>query len=96
MNYRLTPKARRDISAIMSYIGKANPGAALKWRDQLFGVLELLGSNPGAGSSHDEIAPGIRMFPKGNYLVLYRAEEREAVILRVTHAARDRNRLALV
>ena len=42
MGYRLTPKARRDVSAIMSYIGKDNPRAALKWREQLFRLFQLL------------------------------------------------------
>jgi plasmid stabilization system protein ParE len=55
----------------------------------------MLGEMPEAGTGHDEIAVGIRMFPKGNYLILYEAERNGIAVIRVTHAARDREQLAL-
>ena len=95
MGYRLRPKARKDISAIMSYIGRQNPRAALSWRDEIFRILEMLGQMPEAGTGHEEIGSGMRMFPKGNYVILYEAVRNGIVVIRVTHAARDREKLAL-
>jgi toxin ParE1/3/4 len=95
MGYKLRPKARKDISAIMSYIGKRNPRAALAWRDEIFRILDMLGQLPEAGAGHEEIGIGIRMFPKGNYVILYETEENGIAVIRVTHAARDREQLAL-
>lgn len=89
MGYRLRPKARQDLSDIIAYIADRNPSAARKWRDEIFGVFELLGGSPFIGSAHEEVAPDIRMFPSGNYIVLYRVEEAGVLVLRIIHAARD-------
>jgi toxin ParE1/3/4 len=89
MGYRLRPKARQDLTDIIVYIAVHNPPAARKWRDGMFRIFELLGGNPYIGSAHDEVEPQMRMFPSGNYIVIYRIEGSGILILRVIHAARD-------
>jgi toxin ParE1/3/4 len=89
MGYRLRPQARRDLSEIIAYLAQRNHVAARKWRDEVFRVFELLGDNPQIGSAHDEVAPDLRMFPLGNYIVLYRVETAGVLVLRVIHASRD-------
>ena len=89
MPYRLRPSARKDISDILAYIAVRNPDAARAWRNAMFHILDLLGANPHLGVAHDEVREGLRMFPTGNYIVLYRADRVGILVLRVIHAARD-------
>ncbi len=41
------------------------------------------------GRSRDELAAGIRSFPTGNYIVLYRVVGENVEIVRVLHGRRD-------
>jgi len=49
----------------------------------------LLGTHPSAGRRRDDLRPGIRSFPVGNYLLLYRIEDEDVLIQRVLHGSRD-------
>jgi toxin ParE1/3/4 len=42
-----------------------------------------------AGAPRDILAPGLRAAFQGRYAVYYRADEREVVVVRVLHGARD-------
>jgi toxin ParE1/3/4 len=44
---------------------------------------------PGIGVSRDDVRPGLRTFPVGRYLILYRAIGDDAEIVRVVHGARQ-------
>ena len=74
---------------IMSYIGKHNPRAALRWQDEIYATLQLLGSMPGIGAARETPRLKSRMFPKEGYLIFYRPDDEGIEILRVLHAARD-------
>ncbi|MDH6267125.1 toxin ParE1/3/4 [Rhizobium sp. SG_E_25_P2] len=89
MGFRLRPQARRDIAAIMNYISRDNPAAALKWQDDLFVTFSLLGDFAQSGSARNEIRQGLRIFPKGNYLIFYEQVATGVSIVRVLHAARN-------
>ena len=52
-------------------------------------VFPLLLRAPDAGTKRDEIAPGVRGFPVGNYIIYYAGIERHVVILRILHGMRD-------
>jgi plasmid stabilization system protein ParE len=73
----------------MSYIGQRNRAAALTWRDEMFGLFQLLAGNPHAGVSPKKTKLPVRMFPKGNYVVLYQVDDGDVDIIRVIHAAQD-------
>jgi len=89
MGFRLRAKAETDILSIMNYIGQDNPAAALKWQAEIFRIFELLGDRPGIGMHHDEVRMGLKTFPRGNYLIVFKTVRNEAHILRVVHSARD-------
>jgi toxin ParE1/3/4 len=89
MSFVLTVKAKSDVLAIARYIADANPQAARKWYAQTFELFRMLGDMPSMGQARDDVLPGVRVFPKGNYLILFRKNEEQAVILRVVHAARN-------
>lgn len=44
---------------------------------------------PEAGAPRPEIGRGVRIVPVGNYLVIYRVDERGPLVLRVVHGAMD-------
>lgn len=52
----------------------------------------LLGEHPGVGKLARYMAPGVRCFPAGNYLIYYRKTRRGTDIPHVFHGARDQMR----
>jgi len=49
----------------------------------------LLGRNPKLGPARPDIAPGVRYFTVGSYLILYREVSDGVEIVRVVHGARN-------
>lgn len=49
----------------------------------------MLAGNPKAGRERLELKEGLRSFPEGNYLILYRSCAGKIAIVRVIHSARD-------
>ena len=49
----------------------------------------MLGVHPRAGRRRDDFRPGMRAFPVGDYLVLYRVEGEDVLIERVVRGSRD-------
>ncbi len=90
MRYRVSKDAEQDLAEIFLYWAKR---AGLTVADRLIdSVTErfwLLGEYPNAGTSAEEIAPGVRCFPAGKYLIYYRKTRRRIDILHIFHGARD-------
>src|SRR5437764_892249 len=91
MRLRVSPKARRDLNDIWKYIARDSLVNADRLILRLFEVFALLTKQPALGSSSDEIEPGTRKFPVGNYNVYYRIGIRSIQILHVFHAKRDQH-----
>lgn len=91
--YQLTDQARDDLLSIWDYIARDNIPAADRTVDRLTERIEMLGRQPLIGEPRDEVRPGLRSFPVGNYVIYHRATDSGVVILRVLHGARDVNRL---
>lgn len=89
MTYSLLPEAVRDVETIVETIADENPSAAQNWYDRLQSVFETLGQMPEIGAPRFDVRPDMRLFPIGNYLILYRAVEATAEIVRVVHGARE-------
>jgi len=53
----------------------------------------MLAENPLAGRVREELAPDVRSFPVGNYLLFYRPTQNGVELIRVLHGARDLRRL---
>lgn len=49
---------------------------------------------PNAGPAREHLARGLRVIQKGNYAIYYTHDDRELVIVRVLHGARDAAALA--
>lgn len=58
--------------------------------DSLADRFYLVSIHPYIGRRRDEeLRPGIRSFPVGNYVVLYRVEDVDVFVLRVLHGRRN-------
>jgi toxin ParE1/3/4 len=85
----LTDSARQDQLEIWLYIAADNPDAADRLLDEMDETLRLLSSAPGLGRARDDIVPGLRYFPIGNYLILYEALPDGITVVRLVHGARQ-------
>ncbi len=89
MSYRLLHEAICDIESIVLTIAADNPTAAQNWYDRLNKTFKTLGAMPEMGAPRFDVRPSMRLFPMGNYLILYRAIDASAEIVRVVHSARE-------
>ncbi|SRR6266849_1903452 len=91
MAYRLAPQAEADLEDIAFYIFLDS--GSLEIADRVIQSIaerfDLLDAYPRAGRARDDLRPGIRGFPVGDYVVLYRIERADVVIVRVVRGSRD-------
>ena len=88
-SYRLTSRANADLEEILVYIAGKNVDAALSLDYRITQVFEMLTEHPKIGRDRTEIESGMRSFPEGSYIILYKLWANQVVIVRVLHAARD-------
>ena len=89
--FRLTEQAQSDLDQIWNEIGNINfnPSAADRLLDKLFRHLSLLASQPRIGQSRDEWSPDLRIFPVGNYVILYYPGSDEIEVIGIVYGRRD-------
>lgn len=92
MAHRLAIEAEADLDDIWFYTAR-NSGS-LEIADRFIEVLTdrfyLLTRNPYIGRRRDEeLRPGLRSFPVRDYIILYRIEGEDVLILRVLRGSRD-------
>ncbi len=93
MRYRVSENAARDLDEIFVYwANRASPEAADRVIDKITERFWLLGLHPEAGKRAGDIAPGVKCFPAGRYLIYYRKTRRGIDILHIFHGARNQGR----
>jgi toxin ParE1/3/4 len=83
------PLAAVDIEEIWDHIADDSLRAADRWIDQLDEQFALLATQPLMGRAREELAPGLRSFPFGRYVIFYEPIEGGIDIVRLLHSARD-------
>jgi len=83
-----TAKAEEDLIDIWVYIAQAKVSAADSLLDRIEEKFFVLAEQPRLGPRCPDIAPELRCFPVGNYLILYREISVGVEIVRVVHGAR--------
>lgn len=78
----LTPRAAADLEDIGDYIAFDNPAAAAQTVQRLEEVSNLLRANPRVGATREDIAKGVRSFPVGSHLILFRTTDDGVEIVR--------------
>jgi toxin ParE1/3/4 len=71
MAHRLAPQARAELSAIWIYIAResGNATAADSIIDAITERFYLLAQYPRMGRARDDLRPGLRSFPVGQYVI---------------------------
>ena len=91
MAHRLAPQAQADLDDIAYYVfvESGSIDTADRLIESITTRFRLLGTHPRAGRRRDDLRPGLRGFPVGEYVILYRLDENDAVILRVMGGRMD-------
>ena len=87
--FRVSRKAVADLDEIWRFIARDSVERADRFTDHLASKYSLLAEFPLIGQNRDDLAPGVRSLPVGNYLIFYRATSKPIEIVRVLHGARD-------
>lgn len=85
------PLAEQDLDEIWFYIAQDNVDAADRTLDLLRDKGLILAKSPMIGRARTELAPSLRSFPVGNYLIFYRPIESGIEVIRVLHGSQDLN-----
>jgi len=88
MAHSVSPQALADRDNIWDYIVRNSGSEDIVDRqiDSITTRCHLLSSHPKIGRSRDDdLGKGIRSFPVGNYVIVYRLARNDMHILRVAH-----------
>ncbi len=88
---RISQPAKRDLRNIWYYTAERSGSVEIARRlvESITETFALFAHAPEAGARRDEITPGLRAFPVGNYMVYYAEIERHVVVSRILHGMRD-------
>ncbi len=89
MGLRLTPLAVSDLEEIGDYIAQDNPARARSFVLELRKQCEKIERNPQGYRARPELAEGVRSCAFRHYVILYRIEGADVLIIRMLHAAMD-------
>jgi len=87
--YRVSEVARSDLDEIWFYIAQDNMDAADRFIHAIVSRFAMLAGMPEMGRMREELAPRLRSFAIGNYVIFYRPMENGVEIARVLHGARE-------
>ena len=80
---RKSPQAEIDLTAIWDYIAGDSVRAADALIDRIDAMFDLLAQTPLAGRARYDLAPNLRSFPVGSYVIFYVPVSDGVVIVRV-------------
>ncbi len=94
---QLTPAADADLESIWRFVAeRSGPTAANRLETSLHQSMSRIMKSPSMGSLREDLAAtSIRLFPHRPCLIAYRERADGIEVLRVLHAARDVDCLAL-
>lgn len=87
--YVFTAQARLDIKEINRFLSRENPQASTRFVDALEKKCKILADFPNMWRSFDYLAPSLRGFTIGNYIIFYRPIENGVEVDRVLSGYRD-------
>lgn len=89
--YRFSPRARRDLGAILSRIQREHGRArAERFKGEVLRAVENLAAHPLMGHArHDLTARAIRFWAVHSHLIVYWPESAPLRVLRILHGSRD-------
>jgi toxin ParE1/3/4 len=88
-SYRLAPEVEAELDDIWLYLARNSNSIEIADRviEAITEQFWLLASNPHIGRRRDaDLRPGLRSFPVGQYIIIYRIESGMVLVLHVVHA----------
>lgn len=92
MRLRISRNAKSDLDEIFDYWADRASPVASRMIYRITDQFGLLAEVPHIGRKSEDIAPGVRSFPIGKYLVYYRHGRGAVTILHVFPGARDQRK----
>jgi toxin ParE1/3/4 len=92
MGHRRAPQADSDLDDIWYYVASKSGSIEIADRliDSITGRFFLLANHPNIGRTRGaDLRPGLRSFPVGEYIIIYRIDCEDVLILRVVRGTRD-------
>jgi toxin ParE1/3/4 len=91
MAHRVSPRATADLDEIWQYVAEesSDPNVAQRLVDSIADRFLVLSEYPYIGRGRPELRPGLRSHPVGSYLIFYRLQHDDVLIVRVLHGSRD-------
>ena len=91
--FRVSDEAQQDLDEVFLYWAHRT-GLAVADRvvDSIVERFWILGQYPDSGRPCNDVAPGVKCFPAGNYLIYYRKIRHGVEISRVFHGARSQKK----
>lgn len=92
MDFRVAPRAESDLDDIWYFLATQSSSVDVADRvvDSITARFVLLARQPYIGRRRDEdLRPGIRTFAVGDYVIAYRVDRDDVLILRVLRGSRD-------
>jgi toxin ParE1/3/4 len=83
------PRAEADLMDIWRYIAQDSPANADHLLDRIRETLNQLAAMPFMGQARFDLAPGLRMFPVGSYLIFFRPVQDGIEVIRILHGKRN-------
>ena len=92
MAHRVAPEAEAELHNIWDYVSKES--GSVEGADRLIDAIAerfyLLANYPHIGRRRDEdLREGLRSFPVGEHVIIYRLEDEDVLILHVLRGSRD-------
>jgi toxin ParE1/3/4 len=91
-DHRIAKEAEAELDAIWRYTAEGSGSYAIADRvvDGLIDGILLLVRHPHLGRRRDhDLRPGLRTFAVGEYIIIYRFQEEDLLILHVVRGSRD-------
>lgn len=93
MRFRIARSARQELDRIFQdWSERASLKTAERLIDSITDRFWLISQFPRSGISASHLAPGVRCFPAGKYLIYYSLSRGTLNILHIFHGARDQKR----
>lgn len=91
VRHRLSPKAEAELDEIWFHVAHESAGIEIVDHiiDNITERFWLLAQRPHIGRARDDLRPRLRSFPAGDYVILYRTDGKNVLILHVMHGSRD-------
>src|SRR5947208_533307 len=82
-------QAAQDLDDIYEYLAQFSLASAARVVQAIEQTCRNLARFPGIGTARDDLQPGLRSFPSGRYVIVYRPLTDGVRIVRIVHGARD-------